>query len=238
MSAVMQWLRMTAACPAPHSTSCTSASRKARRKTRLQQPLAQQAQQSQQAQQAQQAQQSQQATEQVPVTNSPHQVIGGQAATSSAEPPVRPDVSAGVQLSAALLEPVSVPSLTLVPEAAAQRDRQGITSQAGAATPARMTAAPTVADAAAGLAAAEAKAAPLVPPMSGWRGPPQQEWGIMDSLAQLRSIMFEDIAVNSSEELPAAGEPCLCISAVVAKKAWQIQGGRCAVIMMKVQALC
>lgn len=235
MSAVMQWLQMTAACPAPHSTSCTSASRKARRKTRLQQPLAQQAQQSQQAQQAQQ---SQQATEQVSVTSSPHQVIGGQAATSSAEPPVHPDVSAGVQLGAALLEPVSIPSPSLVPEAAAQRDRQGIIPQAAAATPAPMAAAPTAADAAAGLAAAEAKAAPLVPPMSGWRGPPQQEWGIMDTLAQLRSIMFEDIAVNSSEELPAAGEPCLCISAVVAKKAWQIQGGRCAVIMMKVQALC
>ena len=222
----MQWLRMTAACPAPLPSSCTSASHKARRKARLQQPP------------AQHAQQAQQATEQMSASSAPNQVIGIQAAAASAEPPVRPDVSAGVHSGAALHEPVSVPRHSLVPEAAAQRDRQIIAPQAAASAPAPMTAAPTGADAAAGPAAAEAKAAPLVPPMSGWRGTPQEEWGFMDTLAQLRSIMFEDIAVNSSEELPAAGEPCLCISAVVANKAWQIQCGRCAIIMMKIQALC
>ena len=235
MPAVVQWLRMTAACPAPHSTSCTSASRKARRKARLQQPPAQhaqqQAQQAQHAQQpAQQAQQAQQATEQMSASSAPHQVIESQPAAASAEPPVRPDVSAGVQSGATLHEPVSVTRHSLVPEPATQRDRQVIAPQAAAAAPA----APTAADAAAGPAAAEAKAAPLVPPVSGWRGPPQQEWGFMDTLAQLRSIMFEDIAVNSSEELPAAGEPCFCICVVDAKKAWQIQCGRCAIIMMKI----
>ncbi len=230
MSAVMQWLRMTAACPAPHSSSCTSASRKARRKARLQQPPALHAQ--------QQAQQAQQATEQMSESSAPHQVIGVQAAAASAEPPVRPDDSAGVQSGAALQQPHSVPRHSLVPEPVAQRDRQGMNPQAAATAPAPMTAAPMVADAAAGPAAAEAKAAPLVPSMSAWRGTPQQEWGFMDTLAQLRSIMFEDIAVNSSEELPVAGEPCLCISAVVAKKAWQVQCGRCALIMMKIQALC
>lgn len=234
----MQWLRMTAACPAPLPSSCTSASRKARRKARLQQPPAQHAQ--------QQAQQSQQATEQMSASTAAHQAVGIQAATSSAEPPVRPDVSAGVQSGAALHQPVSVPRQSLVPEAAAQRERRVITPQAAAAAPNPMTAAPTAADAAAGRAAAEAKAAPLVPPMSGWRGTPQQEWGFMDTLAQLRSTMFEDIAVNSSEELPAAGEHCLCISAVVAqknmascgKKPWQLQYGRCTFIRIKLQGLC
>jgi len=174
-------------------------------------------------------------------STAPHQVTGIQPAASSAEPPVRPAVSAGVQSrQSALHEPASVPQHSLVPEAATQRDRRVIAPQAAAAAPAPMTAAPTAADAAAGPAAAEAKAAALVPPVSGWRGTPQQEWGCMDTLAQLRSIMFEDIAVNSSEELPAAGEPCFCICAVVAKKAWQwqVRCGRCALIMMKIQALC
>lgn len=225
MSAVMQWLRMTAACPAPHFSSCMSASRKARRKARLQQPPAQHTQ--------QQAQQSQQATEQMSETSAPHRVIGVQATTSSAEPPVQPEASAGVQLKAALHEPVSVPRHSLLPKVPAQRVWQGTTPPAAAAKPTPMTAPPTAVDAAAGAAAVEAKAASLAPPMSGWRGTPQQEWGFMDTLAQLRSIMFEGIAVNSSEELPAAGEPCLCISAVAAKKAWQTLCGRCAIIMMK-----
>ncbi|KAA6418976.1 MAG: hypothetical protein FRX49_11079 [Trebouxia sp. A1-2] len=196
MSAVMQWLRMTAACPAPHFSSCMSASRKARRKARLQQPPAQHTQ--------QQAQQSQQATEQMSETSAPHRVIGVQATTSSAEPPVQPEASAGVQLKAALHEPVSVPRHSLLPKVPAQRVWQGTTPPAAAAKPTPMTAPPTAVDAAAGAAAVEAKAASLAPPMSGWRGTPQQEWGFMDTLAQLRSIMFEGIAVNSSEELPAA----------------------------------
>ena len=49
-------------------------------------------------------------------------------------------------------------------------------------------------------------AAVLATPWSSSGATPQQEWVFMDALAQLRSIMFEDIALLAPADLPAAGE--------------------------------
>ena len=57
----------------------------------------------------------------------------------------------------------------------------------------------------AACSAADLAAAPLVTAISHGAASAQQEHAYMDALAQLRSNMFEDIAVFAPDELPTAG---------------------------------
>ena len=193
MSAVVQWLRMTAACPTPHPTSPIAASWRARRRKRKQQ---------QQAQQQLPAQHAQQAV-QIPGPEQPHLVSHSPSEITPAVPSTTPDVpsSAG--------QPVGVATCGSVREGAAQAEGQQTTAPtAAAALPADAAAATNAASIATAAAATTQVAAPLVAPLSSWGGSPQQEWGYMVALAQLRSVMFEDVAVLALEELPAAGKHC------------------------------
>ena len=197
MSAVVQWLRMTAACPTPHPTSPTSASWRTCQRNRKQ---------LQQAQQQQlPAQRAQQAV-QTSGPEHPHLVSHSLCEVSLAVPSTTPDVPSAPG------QPVGVPTCGSVREAAAQAGGQQTTAPtAAAALPADAAAATntaSIATAAAARPATAQVAAPLVASLSSWGGSPQQEWGFMVTLAQLRSVMFEDVAVLALEELPAAGKHC------------------------------
>ncbi len=212
MSAVVRWLRLTAACPTSPPSSCASSSRKPRRLKNKQQP-AQQAQ-PPCAQHGQQlpAQHAQQAAELDLKSEQPDEAMQDAAAVKHAVPSTAPLIPTGAQPGSPVTGPTALAiappammaehtesSLSAAAASAAGSAADGLVSDNGT------NALPVEAAVSIGGAAAPA-AAPLVAPVcSSWGGSPQQEWVYMDTLAQLRSVMFEDIAVVSSEELPAAG---------------------------------
>lgn len=190
MSAVVQWLRLKAAIPAPPSAVNPSSSiRRARRFPKVKPEPAQQAEQLQQqahyaqhfAQQPQNAgQQSQQP--QSAGQQAQHAAQQAQHAAQRAQHTSRP--SSHSNLVAGSL-PATGPA-------------ESVTASVAASADVDMEAAPL-----------------LTTSTSNASVNAQQEHAYMDTLAQLRSHMFEDIAVVAPDALPTAGEIRFCAVTVL-----------------------
>lgn len=201
MSAVVQWLRLKATCPAPPAAaaarSAPSAKRARRSQTVKQEPARppkvdpwlspaeqdwrQPQQEAQQAQHAPQQPQHEAQLAQHPPQQAQHRPQQAQQEAQHAQPAAQQAQHGDIAASILNTAP-SVGGLYLQ-----------TTAPAGPAS-----------------SALDLAAAPLVSAMSHGGKSAQQEHAYMDMLAQLRSNMFEDIAVFAPDELPTAGMAPVC----------------------------
>ena len=253
MSAVVQWLRLTAACPtaldapARYNSRRAGCHRRRKRQRTMSEPHSQQlpaaehitqqfgayqheaqqpslneqcAQQAQHAQQAQQAQHAAQALHAQQPDDAEHQHDHNTHRSVPADLHDQ-DMQDQCQLGAASTGTGTVlhddqPGLSsmeldagLRQTALAQQFPPTRISSSASAVPAVPAA--SAAPSAGGVQAAEPNRSSL-PVQTGLT--PQQEFMFMDMLSQLRGVMFEDVATDFMEDLPAAGKHLVALTFV------------------------